>query len=141
MTISARNQLQATVKSIKKGATNDVIELSLAAGETLVAVITSESTANLGLQIGSPAIAIFKAPAVILSTDNELILSSRNQLKGTVQQIIDGAVNAEVIVKTNAGTELTAIITETSLKRLGLKIGSEVTALIKASNVILGVKR
>lgn len=141
MTISARNQLPATVKSIKKGATNDVIVLSLAAGETLTAVITAESTENLGLQIGSPAIAIFKAPAVILSTDNDLILSSRNQLKGTVQQITDGAVNAEVIVKTDAGTELAAIITETSLKRLGLQTGSKVTALIKASNVILGVKR
>lgn len=141
MTISARNQLAAKVATVKKGSTNDVIEVVLGSGEKLASVITSESTQNLGLEVGSDVIAIFKAPSVILSTDNDLILSSRNQLKGKVQQITNGAVNAEVVVKTDAGTELTAIITETSLKNLSLEIGKEVTALIKASSVILGVKR
>lgn len=141
MTISARNQLAAKVATVKKGSTNDVIEVVLGSGEKLASVITSESTQNLGLEVGSDVIAIFKAPSVILSTDNDLILSSRNQLKGKVQQITNGAVNAEVVVKTDAGTELTAIITETSLKNLALEIGKEVTALIKASSVILGVKR
>ncbi|TNG88315.1 transporter, partial [Pasteurellaceae bacterium USgator41] len=49
MTISARNQLAASVKTIKSGAVNDQIELILNSGETLVAVITSDSTQKLGL--------------------------------------------------------------------------------------------
>ncbi|WP_439258338.1 TOBE domain-containing protein [Lonepinella sp. BR2271] len=141
MAISARNQLQATVQGIKKGITTDVIELALAGGEKLVASITSESTENLGLQLGSNVIAIFKAPSVILSTDNDLILSSRNQFEAKVQQVTYGAVNAEVNVKTAGGVELTAIITETSVKNLGLVVGSPVNALIKASHIVLGVKR
>lgn len=141
MTISARNQLNATVKSIKTGLTNDVIELALAGGESLVATITSESTKNLGLKKGSAVVAIFKAPSVVISTDNGLVLSSRNQFKAVVTRITDGAVNAEVLMKTQGGIELVAIITETSVKNLNLKAGDEVTALIKASHVILGVKR
>ncbi|MDH2927480.1 TOBE domain-containing protein [Lonepinella koalarum] len=141
MAISARNQLKATVQTIKTGVTTDVIELVLASGEKLVASITSESTQNLGLKVGSEVVAIFKAPAVILSTDNDLILSSRNQFDATVQQVTDGAVNAEVLVKTEGGIELTTIITETSVKNLGLVTGSKVTALIKASHIVLGVKR
>ena len=44
MAISARNQLNATVKHIQSGAVNDVIKLSLTDGDELTAVITSEST-------------------------------------------------------------------------------------------------
>ena len=50
--ISARNQLPATVKNVKKGAVNDEITLELAGGATLTAIITSESTQNLGLAAG-----------------------------------------------------------------------------------------
>lgn len=102
MTISARNQLSATVKSIKKGVSNDVIELLLGDSQTC-SVITSESTQNLELAIGKSVFALFKAPSVILTTDTDLILSSRNQLQGEVVQIIEGAVNAEVIVKKTQG--------------------------------------
>lgn len=140
MAISARNTLNAIVKSIKKGMTNDVIELCLESGESLVSVITTESTEKLGLNIGSSAVAIFKAPSVILSTDNDLILSSRNQFSCEVISIKNGVVNAEVTVKTQGGIELVAVITEASLVNLGLNLGTKVTALIKSSSVILGVK-
>lgn len=140
MAISARNQINATVKNIKVGATNDIIELALAGGESLVATITSESTQNLGLTQGSPVVAIFKAPSVILSTDKDLIFSSRNQFMGKVQEIKEGAVNVEVLVKTEGGVELSAIITGTSAKNLNLTVGSEVTTLVKASQVVLAVK-
>lgn len=49
MAISTRNQLNATVTAIQAGASNDVIELALAGGEKLAAVITAESTHHLGL--------------------------------------------------------------------------------------------
>ncbi|TNH03379.1 TOBE domain-containing protein [Testudinibacter sp. TR-2022] len=141
MTISARNQLAASVKSIKSGAVNDQIELTLNGGETLVAVITSDSTQKLGLSEGSSVVAIFKAPSVILSTDTDLILSARNQLQAHVEKITHGAVNAEVLVKTTGGVAITTIITEQSVKNLALEVGSAVNVLIKASHVLLGVKK
>ena len=66
-----------------------------------------------------------------------MLTSSRNQFKGTVKSIKKGAVNDEILIKLPGGAELTAIITETSTETLGLKEGTEVIALVKASWVIL----
>lgn len=141
MAISTRNQLNATVTAIQAGASNDVIELTLAGGEKLAAVITAESTHHLGLQVGSPVVALFKAPSVVLSTDDDLILSARNQLAATVVNINEGAVNTEVIVRTTGGVEIVAILTQESVKNLALAVNSSVKVIVKASHVLLGVKK
>ncbi len=65
-------------------------------------------------------------------------LSARNQLKGTVLEIEEGAVNAVVKIDVN-GTVLTSVITINAVKELGLKPGMEAYAVIKASNVMVGV--
>ena len=67
-------------------------------------------------------------------------LSARNILKGKVKSITKGAVNAEVIIVLPNKTELVSIITNSSAKDMKLKKGKEVYAIIKASNVILGVE-
>jgi molybdate transport system regulatory protein len=51
----------------------------------------------------------------------------------------DGAVNSEVVVRMSGGTEVVASITKESVKSLGLKIGDKVSAVMKASNVMIGV--
>lgn len=53
MAISARNQLNATIKHIQSGAVNDVIKLSLTDGDELTAVIASESTKRLTLLLAA----------------------------------------------------------------------------------------
>ena len=66
-------------------------------------------------------------------------LSARNILKGTVKQITPGAVNAEVLVEIAGGQEVVSIVTLASVTHLGLAPGKPVYAVIKASNVMLGV--
>lgn len=66
-------------------------------------------------------------------------ISARNVLKGTVKKVTGGAVNSEVVVALPGGLEIVSVITKTSAKNLGLKKGKEVYAIIKASNVMLGV--
>ncbi len=66
-------------------------------------------------------------------------LSARNVLKGKVKKITDGAVNTEVIVELAGGEEVVSIITKSSSGSLGLAVGKEVYAVIKASSVMLGV--
>ncbi len=66
-------------------------------------------------------------------------LSARNLIPGTVKQIIVGSVNDEVVVELAGGQELVSVITKSSVENLGLKKGSKVYAVIKASNIILAV--
>lgn len=140
MLTSARNQFRGKVIGIKAGAVNDEVAIKLPGGTELTAVITCTSTKNLGLAPGKDVIALIKAPWVILATNLEGIkLSARNQLKGTVTEVKPGAVNTEVIVKLAGGEELAAIITNESSETLQLAAGKPVTAIVKASHMILGV--
>ena len=66
-------------------------------------------------------------------------LSARNTLKGTVKRITPGAVNAEVVIELPGGVEIISIITLSSVQSLGLTEGKEAYAVIKASNVMIGV--
>lgn len=139
MRTSARNQLSGTVSGYKAGAVNDEIELTLPGGARIVAVVTRESTESLGLKPGANAFALVKASSVIVATDlSGAKLSARNQLAGTVTAVTPGAVNAEVVLDIGGGMRLAAIVTQESLKSLGLAPGAKATALFKASSVILG---
>lgn len=60
--------------------------------------------------------------------------SLRNQIAGTIREIIHGDVVSEVILETTAGT-ISAVITTRSARELDLKPGDSVHALIKATNV------
>jgi molybdopterin-binding protein len=64
-------------------------------------------------------------------------ISARNQLKGTVKNIVTGGVMAEVTIDIGNGQEIVSVITKTSAERLGLAPGVEVTAVIKSSEVML----
>lgn len=74
--------------------------------------------------------------ANFMKTEN-IRTSARNQFRGKVKKIIPGAVNSEVIVDINSSQTLVAIITSDSVSNLGLKKGSNVVALVKASWVLL----
>lgn len=66
-------------------------------------------------------------------------LSARNVLKGTIKKIVAGAVNSEVVIQLPGGAEIVSIITKESVETLGLKVGKEVYAVIKASNVMVAI--
>ncbi|MGC3967256.1 MAG: TOBE domain-containing protein [Pirellulales bacterium] len=66
-------------------------------------------------------------------------LSARNVIKGKVKSITHGAVTTEVVVVLPGKTEIVSTITKASAEQLGLAKGKEVYAVIKASNVMLGV--
>jgi molybdopterin-binding protein len=64
-------------------------------------------------------------------------ISARNSLRGKVKTVLPGAVNTEVVVEIADGLEVVAIITKESAERLGLVVGKEVYAVIKASDVMI----
>jgi len=139
---SARNQFLGRVAAIHKGVVNDTVELELPGGERVVATLTCESTHDLGVAVGSEAIALIKASSVLLGLpDPALRLSARNQFPGTVIQVTKGAVNADVRIKLDGGSVMSAVVTLESVAALGLQEGVAVVAVVKASSVILGTSR
>ena len=155
MKTSARNQLVGTIDSITHGAVNDEVTMKLPGGQRIVAVITCESTETLGLTEGATAYALVKASWVMLAVGSPdgadspaaLRLSARNQLRGRISQIVPGAVNAEVSLVLDAAdaaaaepapTVVTAVVTNESVRELGLAVGMSAIAAFKASSVILG---
>lgn len=66
-------------------------------------------------------------------------ISARNQLKGTIKAIQIGAVNCEVQIELPGGNVIQSIITKGAVESLGLEVGSSAYAIIKASNVIIGI--
>ena len=63
--------------------------------------------------------------------------SARNMVKGKVKKVTTGAVNTEVVVEARSGAKIVSIITKASAKKLGLKKGKKVYAVIKASDVMI----
>lgn len=66
-------------------------------------------------------------------------LSARNQLKGTVVEVQEGAVNGIVKIDIGGGNVISSTISMSSIKELGLAVGKEAYAVIKATSVMVGV--
>lgn len=140
MRTSARNALRGRVRAIAPGAVSTEVELDVADGVTITAMLTRRSVEDLGLAVGKPAIALIKANFVMLALGEGLRTSARNQIGGVVVLREDGAVNSEVALDIGGGKTLIATITSESAQSLGLAAGVRVTALIKAPHVILAVE-
>lgn len=66
-------------------------------------------------------------------------LSARNQLPGTIKTVTIGTVMAEVVVQVAGGHDLVAAITAESARQLGLVPGKRVVAVVKSTEVMIGV--
>jgi molybdopterin-binding protein len=65
-------------------------------------------------------------------------LSARNQLEGQVVAVKEGAVEAQVKIDIGGGQQVTSVITMDALTDLGIAVGDQVVAIIKADAVMLG---
>ena len=141
MRISARNQLKGTIAKVVEGAVNGVVVISLG-DETVKADITLESIKELGLTEGKTAYAIVKATNVMFASGTDRItnISARNQLAGTIIKVTEGAVNGHVSLKMADGNVVSGSITNEAIESLGLKVGDPALAIIKATDVMVGIE-
>ncbi|RTZ44693.1 LysR family transcriptional regulator [Candidimonas sp. SYP-B2681] len=137
---SARNKLLGVVDHISPGAINDEVALTVGDGIQIIATISKESVQSLDLYPGKRAIAFIQASSVIVGLPGgDLRLSARNQLQGTVNRIVTGAVNAEVSIALEQGQIIAAMLSKESLESMDLKEEQAAYAIFKASSVMLGV--
>lgn len=135
MKTSARNELAGKIVDIKSGTVVSEVKVEVPKDIIVSATITNESKENLGLKVGEDISVLIKSSSIILA-NGDLKTSARNNIVGTIKEVIKGAVNSEVIICVGDNT-LCAVITNESVEGLGLKAGSSVNAIFKASSVIL----
>jgi len=66
-------------------------------------------------------------------------LSARNQLRGKIINIQEGAVNSIVTLDIGGGNIITSTISCNAVRELGLEVGSDAYAVIKATSVMIGI--
>lgn len=140
MKTSARNQFSGTISAIESGPVTTQVAIELSGGQEMTATMTSGAAKRLKLAIGQPAIALIKAPAVVLVTDFEgYALSARNQLSGTISRVEKGAVSSLIGLTLPGGDIVTASVTNDAVEALGLAVGLPATAVFKAYSVMVAV--
>lgn len=139
MKISARNQLKGTVKNVNEGAVNGIVTLEIAGGKEISATISMSSIKELGLAAGKEAYAIIKSTEVMIA-DGVQKISARNQLAGKVTEVEEGAVNGIVKVEIAPGVIVSSTISMSAIKELGIAAGKDVTAVAKATSVMVGIE-
>ena len=136
MKLSARNQFVGTITNINEGAVNGIVTLK--SDDTVVTgTISMAAIKELGLEVGKEAVAIAKATEVLVGV-GEFKLSARNQFRGTVENINEGAVNGIVSIALADGHKVSATISMAAIKELGLEVGKEAVAIVKATSVMFG---
>ncbi len=70
-----------------------------------------------------------------------LAFSARNQLQAKVKSVKLGTVMAEIVVELSDGQEIVSAITRASAESLNLKEGDSVVAIIKSTEVMIGIER
>ena len=65
-------------------------------------------------------------------------ISARNQWRGKIVSITEGAVNGIVVLDIGGGNKVTSTISMAAIKELGLKVGNDAYAIVKATSVMIG---
>tara|TARA_A100001037_G_C15127307_1_gene626883 strand:- start:1685 stop:2083 length:399 start_codon:yes stop_codon:yes gene_type:complete len=129
------NRLSGKIENIETK--NSLSFVSIKVGTvTLFAIVMQTKQNSPHLKIGNPIQVVFKATEVIISTGLVDHISLQNRLAGKIYTIESGLLMSRLLLKTEIGM-LTSVIPTVSVNRLELKVDSEITAMIKANNLIL----
>lgn len=141
MKTSARNHLYGTIIRVDKGPVENEVTIMLdGSGAQIVAIVTRARSSILRLDIGVRVMVLIKTHDVFLITeDDDVILSARNQMSGTILGITESNVSADVRVRLDGGGILSAVITMESVREMDLVPGSPIKVVVRASNVVIGV--
>jgi molybdate transport system regulatory protein len=98
-------------------------------------VIDTPKTAPY-LIVGNTITVVFKETEVIICKGNTDKISLRNKFEGVIENLESNELLSKLKIKTTVGT-ISSIITTNAVKQLELKVGSEVTAMIKTNEIII----
>ncbi|EIJ41202.1 molybdenum-pterin binding domain protein [Beggiatoa alba B18LD] len=139
MQISARNKFTGKISYIKQGQVDAEVGVKIADDFEIVAQITQSSVARMGLAEGVEVHVFIKySNLMLMSAEEDMLLSARNQLLGTITAIQNARISAEVVLTLFDKYALKAFLSQEAVEEMNLKVGDKVYAVFKAGSVILG---
>ena len=135
--LSARNQISGTIAAIQTGAAMSVVTIS-AQGHTITSAMTNQAVQELGLRQHDAVTAVIKATEGILTKGDAgaMKFSARNRVSGRITHIDKGPAMAAVTLDAQ-NWKVTTAISRQAADDLQLAQGDHVTALFKATEVLL----
>lgn len=137
LTTSARNQLPATLSSIKTNGLHSTLTLTLSGADTLRSTITAKSVENMGLSIGCDTYAIIKSSDIHIVSAPPATDIADNVLSGTIESLESSGDNIEIALRLTGGTLLIALEKQDLLQNL--EIGITSYAIISPLHIIIGL--
>ena len=134
---SAGNLFAGKIVSLTRGQVMGEVVLDIGHGDTIVALVSNQSTKNLGLRLGSNVYALIQSSSIIITKESGFKSSARNHLVGKVSRLDFSGVGGEVGVQLEGGKVVSAVVTSESAQNMDIHIGDSVSALFKATQVIL----
>lgn len=135
--VSARNQLNGKVTDIQSGTAMSVVTIA-GDGHQLTSAITNQAVQELGIKKNDSVVAVIKSTETMLLKGEVggIKLSARNRISGRVTGIQKGNAMASVTID-GGSVKLTSAITRQAIDELELSNGDAVTAVFKATEVML----
>ena len=130
--ISARNQIQGKIKSIRQKRVNSEVLLELKSGHELLSIITNSAVESLNLKVADEVMAIFKSTSVTMQKESS---SRYNNFLGTLKHKEEGKLNVELIL--DLGEEET-LVSMMPLEEANFSVGEEVVATVRPRDVMIG---
>ena len=135
--VSARNQISGTISSILSGPAMSVVTIATD-GQELVSAITTQAVQELDLKTSDSVLAFVKSTETMLVKGDAsgMQISARNKVSGRVTDLQTGSAMGCVTIDAG-GWKLTSAVTRQAIEELQLQPGEPVTAIFKATEVVL----
>jgi molybdate transport system regulatory protein len=129
------NKLQGRIVAIESNDHVSLVDVNVN-GDTFTATLLETPDDAPYLQVGNMVDVLFKETEVSLAKNLTGMISLRNRVQTTVTQVRSGVILSEVLLDYR-GQRISSIITTRSIKRLDIKAGDEIEAMIKANEITL----
>ncbi|HQS58024.1 MAG: hypothetical protein B7Y56_03660 [Gallionellales bacterium 35-53-114] len=129
------NKLRGRITHIESNDHVSLVDVDVM-GDSFTATLLETPDDAAYLKIGNVVEVLFKETEVSLAKGLSGLISLRNRMHTTVKQVRGGVILSEVVLDYR-GRQISSIITTRSIKRMDIKAGNEVEALVKANEVTL----
>ena len=129
------NKLRGRIAKIESNDHVSLVDVDVM-GDIFTATLLETPDDAPYLRVGNVVDVLFKETEVSLAKGLSGLISLRNRLNTTVRQVRSGVILSEVVLDYRGHT-ISSIITTRSIKRLDIKPGDEVEAMVKANEVTL----